>query len=302
MLTLRPVGVCTVAMPQMDIFICLAPACGTTFDCGPVQQNLNHGNIALEVACIDIGLCQSVGRDRRIPLRGCQAAVSQPLLESQERRWLPGIVELCCDGGPGEMAGDLSAKIETWNARLAAQHWNNGPVEDDATDRSTTVSEEDMEHLAALVIYHRSHRRTETLPLLDRFSCYSMNGFCVVATGFVRRYIQQAYGRAVLWPVCITRTLPPNAAHPQPRNFILSQTGKEPHPHESTDHSDGISGPCRFAPRVLTPRQIGIFQIQPGPEQLRPNVFGNDAWIGRAQKVDRSREAKGLTGIETIRN
>lgn len=81
MLTLRPVRVCTVAMPQMDIFIRLSPACGTTFDRGPVQQNLNHGNIALEVTGIHIRLGEFVRRDRGIPLRRLKATVPKPLFE-----------------------------------------------------------------------------------------------------------------------------------------------------------------------------------------------------------------------------
>jgi len=37
-----------------------------------IQQNLNNGNVALEIACIHIGLREFVRRDRGIPLCGFQ--------------------------------------------------------------------------------------------------------------------------------------------------------------------------------------------------------------------------------------
>jgi hypothetical protein len=66
-------------MPKMDILVCLAPASCPTLDRSTIHQNLNHGNIALEIACIHVGLRKFVRCDRGIPLCGFQATVSQSL-------------------------------------------------------------------------------------------------------------------------------------------------------------------------------------------------------------------------------
>jgi len=68
MLTLCPVGIGTVAMSKVDELIRFTSSGCSAFDRRTIKQNLDDRDIALEVACVDVGLREFVGRDRGIPL------------------------------------------------------------------------------------------------------------------------------------------------------------------------------------------------------------------------------------------
>lgn len=69
MLTLCPVGIGTVAMSKMDELIRFASAGRSAFDCATIKQNLDDRNVALEVARVNVSLCEFLGRDGGISLR-----------------------------------------------------------------------------------------------------------------------------------------------------------------------------------------------------------------------------------------
>jgi hypothetical protein len=74
MLTLRPVWVSAITVPKMDILVGLAFACGSALDRSTIEQHLDHGNVAFEIACVHIGLRQFVRRNGGIPLRGLETS------------------------------------------------------------------------------------------------------------------------------------------------------------------------------------------------------------------------------------
>jgi hypothetical protein len=75
-----------------------------------------------------------------------------------------------------------------------------------------------------------------------------------------------ADGRTILCVLFISPRLPANASDAQAGDFILSQTGEQPHDGQSSHHGHGIAGNRCFAQGVPTTRQIGVLQIQSSPE------------------------------------
>ncbi len=54
----------------------------------------------------------------------------------------------------------------------------------------------------------------------------------------------------------------------------------------------------RPAKSVVADRQIGLLKVQPGPEEFRLHIFGDDTRVRRTQQRERTREAEGQPRIE----
>lgn len=67
-------------MSKMDVFVWFASGRRSTLDCSTIQENTDHRDITLEIACVNICLGQLVRCNSGIPLGGGEAAMSKPLL------------------------------------------------------------------------------------------------------------------------------------------------------------------------------------------------------------------------------
>src|SRR5271168_3577381 len=118
MLTLCPVGIGTVSMSKMDELIRFTSSGCSAFDRGTIEQNLDDCDVPLEVACVDVGLREFVGRDRGIPLGRSEAAMPKPLFQGQQRHRFFRVVQLRRDGRSGAVTGDRTTNVSVWDTCL----------------------------------------------------------------------------------------------------------------------------------------------------------------------------------------
>ena len=72
--------------------------------------------------------------------------------------------------------------------------------------------------------------------------------------------------------------LPADAADPQPRDLVAAQPAEQPGQRDRPDQLHRVVGAGGVA------GQIGLVQVQPGPQQLGPHLVGDHAGVGADQR------------------
>src|SRR4029453_9813124 len=74
--------------------------------------------------------------------------------------------------------------------------------------------------------------------------------------------------------------LPANAPHPQPDDLVATQPAEQPGQHQGAEQFDRVFAANRVGV------DVGVLEIEAGPQQLGPDVIGDDTGIRTDQGPD----------------
>ena len=89
--------------------------------------------------------------------------------------------------------------------------------------------------------------------------------------------------------------LPADAADTQAGDLITALAGEEPGEGHRADHLDGVDA-------AVSPGQVGGLQVEPGPQQLGPDVVSDHPGIRSDQGSQAARGAQGRGRVEPAGN
>ena len=81
---LRPIRIRAIAMSKVNVHVVLTLRRSSAFNRHTIQQHLNDGDIMLEIARVEICLCQLIRRYFRVPRRRVEPPMPEPLLQGEE--------------------------------------------------------------------------------------------------------------------------------------------------------------------------------------------------------------------------
>jgi hypothetical protein len=226
------------------------------------------------------------GGDLGVVPGGVRAAVAEPRLQLEQGHRLFGVVELAGDRGPCPVAGDAAPGVGGWDAGLAAQRGDDRRVDVGVGDPPRPHREQQVDVLAGLAVQHLRLVRPDRLPCLDGLADQGVDGLGERGPGLVRGDVEQADGvpgehlAGVTGDRCPV-VLPADAADPEPGDLVAALSGEQPGQRGGADEFHRVAGAARDR------GEVAGLDVQPGPQQLGPDVVGDDARV-RADMTHRS--------------
>ena len=123
------------------------------------------------------------------------------------------------------------------------------------------MQEQEVNHLARLLITELCLRGSNSLPSVDRLTDDAVHRLRECRPCLVHRNIQKAYGRFIVW-------LPAYAANMQSADFVSPDAGEQPHQRHSSDHLNRVVSvypPARVSPT----HKVFWRDVQPSPQKPR---------------------------------
>ena len=227
--------------------------------------------------------------------------MAEPGLQLEQRHRLLGVVELAGDGGAGTVAGDPAPHVAGGDAGLGAQCGNDRAVDVAAGNRLAADGEEHVDVFAGFAVDRGQLCGSRGLPGLDGLPEQRIDGFGERGPGLVHGHVDQADGvgdrhvAGVGGDRCAV-VLPAHAADPQPGQFVAAQAAEQPGECDRADQRHRVVGVGGVGGQVVG------FDVQPGPQQLRPHVVGDDdPRVGADQRGDAARHRQRAGGVEAAR-
>ena len=286
-----------VAVAQVVVLPGLARGRGAGGDRVAVDEHLDGAHVAGEVAGVGVGPGQRVRGDLGVVLGGVRGAVSEPGLQLEQGHRLLGVVELAGDGRPGAVAGDVAADVGGRDAGLAAQRGDDRAVDVVLRDRLRAHGEQQVDLLAGLAVKPGGLRGAHRLPGVDGLAEQRVDRLGERGPGLVDRHVEQADGIVGqdVGGVAGDRdavALPADGPDPQAGDLVAAQPGEQPGQRDRADQLHRVVGACGGA------GQVGVGQVQPGPQQLRPDVVGDHSRVGADQCCDAARHDQRAGRVE----
>src|SRR5207244_7700811 len=157
-----------------------------------IDKHLDRTYVPRKIASVVVCLGEGRRRNARVVLGRLGRTMPQPGLQLEQRHWLLGVVELAGDRGPSAMAGDPPARIFHRYAAFTAQQRNQGFVEVEWRQCTTTPGEQQRDALASLAIDEEWLWPALLLPIGNDVADERINRFGVTASGLVCRHVKQA--------------------------------------------------------------------------------------------------------------
>jgi len=155
---------------------------------------------------------------------------------------------------------------------------------------------EEAHSLTGLDVYKLRLVRAYMFPLLDGLTSREVQRLLEGDRGLVHRNAQHAALRR--WIASFSQALAANTSHAQTTNLVGAKPGKQPDEHHGTDHGERILILMAAVNGRVTSWQVVLRQVQACPEELCPNVVGDDAWIWADLRTDAARGGKRSERIE----
>jgi hypothetical protein len=171
----------------------------------------------------------------------------------------------------------------------------------------TAETKEHRDGLTGLSIDEIRLNRTLLLPCGNGLADERVDRFRVGRSGFIRRYIEQTcriFANHVRRCGRGTRraSLPPDASDAQPHQLVAAESSKQPGECQGSNKREWIHRPRVF--RSFEPPDLGhilLLEVHASPEQLGPQLVGEDAWVWADQPPDGARRGERTLRIEASR-
>src|SRR5260370_27812122 len=122
------------------------------------------------------------------------------------------------------------------------------------------MQEQEVNHLARLLITELCLRGSNSLPSVDRLTDDAVHRLRECRPCLVHRNIQKAYRRFIVW-------LPAYAANTQAAGFVSADAAEQPHQRHSSDHLNPLV--TEYPPARVSPtRKTFLRDVQPSPQKL----------------------------------
>jgi hypothetical protein len=156
-------------------------------------------------------------------------------------------------------------------------------------------TEEHRDGLARLSIEEIRLNRAPLLPRVNRLADERVDRFGEGRSGLIRRYIEQTcrvFANHVLRCGRGTRraSLPADTSDTEPHQLVAAEPSEQPGESQRSDERKGVNRPGVFGTLEPSgPGQVLLFEAHAGPEQLGPQLVGEDAWVWADQRPDGAR-------------
>lgn len=218
--------------------------------------------------------------------------MAEPGLQLEQGHGLLGVVELAGDGRARPMARDATARVVSGHARLATEGGDERLIEIVACDPLGAQADEQRHGLARASIEQQRLSGTDSLPRVDRLADERIDGLGERGAGFVGRHVEQADAVGA-----IGARLPADAPDPQPDDLIAAQAPKQPRHGQGPDEFDGVA-----IAGVAACHEICVGEVEPRPQEFRPEIIGDHARDRADQGLDGPRRGQGTCWIKAPRH
>src|SRR5438477_9916174 len=191
------------------------------------------------------------------------------------------------------MRGDATSRVLTGDAGLLTQRGNDTPIQIAVRKARAPKRKQKVDLFAGLLITRRRLIGAFLLPRANRLADDAVHGLRKGGARLIDRDIEQADALGAR----LVTALIPDTAHRQTTDFVLAQARKQPHQNDTAHHRERIE--VTVVPRR---RQIGFGEIQASPDELRPDVIADHAWLEIHLRGERPRLSKRTSRMETPRN
>ena len=130
------------------------------------------------------------------------------------------IEQLRNDSRPCSVTRNFPAQIVLRYASLAAQPGDQAVIQKELSEGPHAVQEQEVNHLARLLIAELCLRGSNSLPSVDRLTDDAVHRLREGRSCLVHRNIQKAYRRSIVW-------LPAHAANTKAADFVSADAGEQ---------------------------------------------------------------------------
>src|SRR6266542_1323298 len=214
--------------------------------------------------------------------------MAEPGLQFEQGHRLFGVVELAGDRGAGPMARDAASGISSGHAGLATEDGDEGLIEVVPGDPLGPQAEEEWHELTGARIEQGWLGGTGGFPHVNRLAHDWVDRLGERRAGLVGGHVEQAdaVGAIRAW-------LPADTADPQANEFIATQAAEQPRDDERPYQFHRIA-----IASVAARCEISVVEVEPGPQEFRPQIIGDDAGVRADQGLDRPGRGQGARRIE----
>jgi len=205
------------------------------------------------------------------------------------------------------MRGDVATDICGRHTGLDAKRGDEGMVQIRLAHAREPDHEEKVDDLSSLPVWALGTLWTNLLPGCNGFSNDTIHWLGKSCPGLVDRHVEQAHcisGEDVArakGSYCIA--LRADAADPQPQNLVVAKSSEEPSRRKGSAHLDGIAVGSKLpSPGRAATREVVGYEVEAGPDQLGPDIVGDDARVGADQGEQALRRSQVSYGIEPSRD